>query len=199
MLKLASVGVFFGASLLLLLGSVESQTVANATRAPLVVVGHDMSCSTGNYLVYNSAAKTTTCTVCPAGSACAGGVTPIKACTPGQYSNAGASTCTNCPSGYICATTSSAPVLCTAGHTCPMMTFGSDPPNCPQGYYCPDPDLDPIPCPCGFYNNDVGCEDISCCFPTPPNSWCPSACIYPSPCATGCCNDVECCSPYCAC
>ena len=62
-----------------------------------------IACAAGEY----SLAKSTSCTRCPAGYACATISSSPTACTAGTYSLGGNTSCTNCDPGYACPSTSS--------------------------------------------------------------------------------------------
>lgn len=67
-----------------------------------------------------------TCSNCPAGSYCAGGVAGPVACSAGTYSSAGASSCTNCSAGTYSSSSGS-----TGCSTCPTnMSNGSGSSTC---------------------------------------------------------------------
>lgn len=62
-----------------------------------------IACVTGEY----SLAKSTSCTVCPAGYSCATTSASPSACAAGTYSLGGNTSCTDCEAGYACPSTSS--------------------------------------------------------------------------------------------
>lgn len=118
-------------------------------------------CPSGTYSGWGASS----CTVCPAGYYCSGGI--VQACPTGQYSWEGSTSCSTCESQYYCDYTGIM-YPCPAGHMCNEdVNYLSKPRPCQAGYYCHNGNSE-VGCPSGTYSLYDANEGISTCTPVPP-------------------------------
>ena len=94
---------------------------SNLDNTLYAVWGHGIICSSGEYLAQGQS----TCSTCPAGSACDGGTFEVSTtsdqgrtqCSAGTYAAAGSSSCTNCVAGTYSAAGAGSCTVCAGGKT----------------------------------------------------------------------------------
>jgi len=130
---------------------------------------------------YTAETGYTSCTGCPAGQICAGGIADPVDCAVGEYALGYASTCETCPAGYYCSV-GSAPKICASGTS--SIAGESECTECPDDSGCPNvSDKTTTPCGSGFYQ--LGTSSAPICEKCPIGHFCDDADKAPVPCSAG--------------
>ena len=155
-------------------------------------------CPQGTFLNVTHGQNITDCQSCPQGFFCPelGTSNSIRECPEGYFCDGGSITGTEniCPIGFYCPYGSASPQLCASG-TYQEMVGKAQCKLCPPGYYCDNSNgtiklstsLCPpgyfclegtkysheYPCLEGFFNDQIGAENMKACKPCSKGSFCP--------------------------